>query len=123
MANPATRRRRQQASLVPRVKVWLEREGTYAFGFGICEILQAVDRAGSIKQAAADLGKSYRHVWGRVKKAEHALGRPLVETHVGGQGSQRSALTSQARQLVASFVAFRDRMNELLRQEFPRHFD
>jgi hypothetical protein len=39
-------------ALEPRVKVWLETDGDYAFGLGICEILQAVDRAGSIKLAA-----------------------------------------------------------------------
>ena len=45
-AHPRSRR----ASLCPRVKVWLEIGGAYAFGLGICEILQAVDRAGSIKK-------------------------------------------------------------------------
>lgn len=48
------------------MKVWLERDGRYAFGLGMCEILRAVDRTGSIKRAAAELGKSYRHVWGRI---------------------------------------------------------
>ena len=28
--------------LVPRVKVWLEAQGCYAFGYGIAEILQAI---------------------------------------------------------------------------------
>jgi molybdate transport system regulatory protein len=109
--------------LVPRVKVWLEAEGgRYAFGLGISDILQAVAQAGSIKQAAADLGKSYRYVWGRVKKAEQSLGRRLVETQVGGQGVQRSTLTAEARQLVASFLALRGRVVQFLHQEFPRHF-
>src|SRR5439155_5623497 len=92
MARPTTRRRSKEARLVPCLKVWLEVGGDYAFGLGIGEILQAVDRAGSIKQAAADLGKSYRHVWSRIKQAEQALGRQLVRTQVGGQGKQRSSL-------------------------------
>jgi molybdate transport system regulatory protein len=121
-SRPAAHRLPKQAALAPRVKVWLEIEGRYVFGFGICEILQAVDRAGSIKQAAADLGKSYRYVWGRVKKVEHSLGRRLVETQVGGQGAQRSALTPEARELTAAFLALRNRMAELGRQEFTRHF-
>jgi molybdate transport system regulatory protein len=108
--------------LAPRVKVWLETGGRYAFGLGIAEILQAVGRAGSIKQAAADLGKSYRHVWGRVKAAEETLGRPLVETRVGGQGVQRSALTPEARRLVAAFLAFRTLMTAAAEQEFARCF-
>src|SRR5438046_421210 len=64
----------KQASLVPRVKVWLEAEGRYAFGFGLCEMLQAVDKTGSIKQAAARLGKSYSYVWGRIKEAAEVIG-------------------------------------------------
>jgi molybdate transport system regulatory protein len=122
MPNPAAPSRRKQAHLVPRVKVWLEAGGRYAFGLGVSEILEAVGRAGSIKQAAADLGKSYRYVWGRIKEAEGALGRPLVETRVGGRGTQRSSLTPEAERLVAAFRNFRGRMRQLLAQEFARCF-
>jgi molybdate transport system regulatory protein len=119
---PTQRPRRKPSALVPRVKVWLELEGRYAFGLGMSEILQAVERAGSIKHAAAALGKSYRHVWGRLREAEKALGRPLVEAQVGGRGSQRSALTAEGRQLVAAFRAFRERMLRAVQEEFARHF-
>jgi molybdate transport system regulatory protein len=80
-----------------RVKVWLEAGGEYAFGFGLTEMLQAVERTGSIKYAAADLEKSYRYVWGRIKQAEAVWGHKLVETQVGGTGPQRSFLTPLAR--------------------------
>ena len=108
--------------LTPRVKVWLESGGRYGFGFGVSEILQAVERTGSIKQAADELGKSYRYVWGRIKDAEEAIGQSLVETRVGGQGTQRSFLTESAKQLVADFLAMRDRMIRVMEQEFARRF-
>ena len=108
--------------LTPRVKVWLEVNDCYGFGFGISEILQAVERAGSIKRAASDLGKSYRYVWNRINEAESALGRTLVETRVGGQGAQRSLLTETARRLMADFLAIRSRMVEVLDAEFSRRF-
>jgi molybdate transport repressor ModE-like protein len=104
------------------VKVWLEAEGRYAFGYGVAEMLQAIEQTGSIKQAAAELGKSYRYVWGRIKEAEQTLGQVLVEARVGGTGTRRSSLTPAARQLVADFLALRRRMAEVLRQEFGRHF-
>ena len=121
---PPTRPRRQVAPprLVPRVKVWLEQGGDYAFGLGIAEILRAIEGAGSIKRAAADLGKSYRHVWGRIKEAEEAFGRPLVVSHVGGSGPQRTSLTPVAGRMVAGFMALRDRMALLVAQEFGRLF-
>jgi molybdate transport system regulatory protein len=117
-----TRQPKKRSLLVPRVKVWLETEGRYAFGFGISEILQAVDRAGSIKQAAKDLGKSYRYVWGRIREAERALGKQLVDAQVGGKDTHRSFLTAPARQLVDDFLAIRKRMIEVARQEFQQRF-
>jgi molybdate transport system regulatory protein len=116
-------RRNAPRPLTPRVKVWLEcPDGRYAFGLGISEILLAVDRAGSIKQAARHLGKSYRHVWGRVKEAEAALSQQLVVTQVGGEGAQRSTLTPAARQLAQDFLAVRQRMQKAVAREFAAGF-
>jgi molybdate transport system regulatory protein len=123
MTPRSARHRPPQTSLAPRVKVWLETDGRYAFGFGVTEILQAVDQAGSIKQAAADLGLSYRYVWGRIKKAEQVLRQQLVEAQVGGTGTRRSSLTPEARRLLTAFLALRTRMQQLVQEEFTRHFD
>ncbi|MCR4414024.1 MAG: LysR family transcriptional regulator [Thermoguttaceae bacterium] len=105
-----------------RVKVWLELDGHYVFGHGLSEILKAVEASGSIKEGAARLGKSYRYVWGRIKKAESRLGRALVRTRVGGKGADRSALTPLARRLVGDYDALRQRMFDVARQEFDRRF-
>lgn len=109
--------------LEPRVKVWLELEGNYVFGFGLSEILKAVAATGSIKAGAERLGKSYRYVWGRIKKAEKALGQPLVETHVGGKGTARSFLTKFADQLVNQYDALRGRMLDVVGEEFSLRVD
>jgi len=115
--NPSKRKQIQ-----PRVKVWLEVDHRYVFGFGISEILKAVEEFGSIKAAAESLGKSYRHVWARVKKAEEALGEPLVDTRVGGKEAGRSSLTELAGQLVSDYDALRERMFEVAEQEFSSRF-
>ena len=109
--------------IVPRVKVWLEMDGQYVFGFGISQILKAVEAAGSIKAAADSLQKSYRHVWARIKKAEEALGQRLVRTRVGGKLDDRSALTEVAVRLVADYDALRDRMFGVVDDEFSSRFD
>jgi len=106
----------------PRVKVWLETDGQYVFGYGLAEMLKAVQEAGSIKAAAQQLGKSYRYVWGRIKKAEKALGQPLVSTRVGGKNAKRSSLTETASRLVADYDALRQRMFEVVQEEFSSRF-
>ena len=105
-----TRSRQNTRSVVPRAKVWLERDGEYVFGAGISRILQAVEQAGSIKGAATIVGKSYRHVWSRIKEAESNLGSTLVETRVGGSGDHRSELTQEARDLIRRFDELRSRV-------------
>jgi molybdenum-dependent DNA-binding transcriptional regulator ModE len=65
--------RKLPAALTPRVKIWMETDDGFSFGFGLIQILQAIGRAGSIKGAAVDLDRSYRHVWNRIKEAESAL--------------------------------------------------
>lgn len=110
----------ESPALRPRVKVWFEAADGFGFGSGFVAILQAVEREGSIKLAASTLGRSYRHIWDRIKRAESALGRPLVATQVGGQGAQRSHLTPDAQALVADFLALRDRMIAVMEAEFAR---
>ena len=73
--------------------------------------------------AAVLLGKSYRHVWARVKKAEDALGKPLVDTRIGGKGTSRSSLTELAGRLVTDYDALRRRMFEVVEEEFSSRFE
>ena len=105
-----------------RVKVWLEIDSEHVFGRGICDILLAVQETGSIKDAAAQVGKSYRHVWARIKEAELAIGQPLVISRVGGKVPRRTELTPLATELVRDFVDLRGRMIELAGQQFNRRF-
>jgi molybdate transport system regulatory protein len=114
--------RHSGTSMHPRAKVWLEVDGRYVFGHGLAEILLAIDSCGSIKEASGRLGKSYRYVWQRVKEAEEALQSPLVDAHVGGAGTHRSRLTSEARQLLTTFMRLRTKVLALVEREFAARF-
>lgn len=89
---PESRARRRQP-VRPRVKVWLESDGEHVFCSGLCRILDAVELSGSIKEAAGIVGLSYRHVWAQLKRAEQALGSPLVDAQVGGHGHRRTMVS------------------------------
>jgi len=110
---PQTELQQGQPLLRPRIKVWMQGEDGFGFGSRFVAILEAVDRTGSIKHAAAELGWSYRHVWSRIKRAEGALGCTLVTTKLGGQGKDRSELTPDARRIVSRFHELRTRLFDL----------
>lgn len=116
---------RKQAARCPaaRAKVWLELEGEYVFGLGIADILRAVGATGSIKAAARETGKSYRHVWSRIKAVEGRLGVRLVATQVGGGDARRSELTESARVLIEEFDRLRGRVFELVEREFGERLE
>ncbi len=54
--------------------------GTPASGLEhpLMALLQSVDERGSISAAARELGLSYRHVWGELKRWETSLGQSLI---------------------------------------------
>ncbi len=112
-----SRAARKSPKITARAKVWLEADGAYVFGWGIGKILKAVEQEGSIKAAAGVVGKSYRHIWTRIKQAEQALGFALVETTVGGNAPRRSELTHAAHTLVRQFDNLRSRVFELVEAE------
>lgn len=113
---------KRSAVQTPKVKVWFEIDGQYSFGHGICRILQAIEDTGSIKGASERLGKSYRYIWGRIKEAEAVLQTELVTSQVGGREPRRSELTPKAKHLVTNFVALRERIRQVVHEEFRERF-
>ena len=55
-----------------------ERDPARALHHPLLAILAALHSSGSISGAARELGFSYRHVWGELKRWESELGQPLV---------------------------------------------
>ena len=54
------RARRITAPITPRLKVWVVFRGKVKFGDGRAELLALIDQLGSIKNAVARTGMSYR---------------------------------------------------------------
>ena len=86
--------------LTVRTKTWLEIDGHFVIGEHGFELLAAVERCGSLAGAAKDVGWSYRHAWGYVKRAERVLGGSLL-LNKNGKGLNRGAVLSPlAREIV-----------------------
>lgn len=93
---------RGQAAL--RLRVWIEQDEDIYIGIGSTLLLQRIEKLGSLKRAAEELGMSYRRAWGRLKKTEQRVGKPLVEMK-RGQG-QRFSLTPYGKDLMEKFLHF-----------------
>ncbi len=89
-----------------RLHLWLENGETMAFGMGRVLLLDLIERHGSLRKAAGELGMSYRAAWCKLRASERALGVRLVET----VGAKRSGCRLT-------------RQGELLREAFRRWFE
>ncbi len=91
------------------------------FGGGRLALFEAIAECGSIKQAAAKLGMSYRAAWGKITATEKHLGMQLVEKRAGGARSG-SELTPTAIVIMEAYRRFKRESIEAVDALFCKHF-
>jgi molybdate transport system regulatory protein len=67
------------------------------------QLLDAVDRIGSINRAARDVGLSYKGAWEMIERANNLSPRLLIETATGGREGGGTKLTDTGRKLLDLF--------------------
>ena len=103
-------------------KVWIEVDGEVVAGDGKVHLLGLIDEMGSIQKAAETLGMSYRHAWGFLQKMEKRGGIKLVETQVGGREGGGARLTPQGKIFLRRYSAFREGLDEYIKDKFKKAF-
>lgn len=77
----------------------------FAIGPGKADLLEAIDRTGSISAAGRDLGMSYRRAWLLVDAMNRCWKDRVVETVAGGARERGARLTETGRAILASYRA------------------
>ena len=112
----------ERSQLEPRIKLWVEKDGSLVLSDYRVRLLRCVAETGSLAQAAQRMGLSYRRAWGKVREIERNLGLSLVESEVGGAGGGGSKLTKDGERLVVIYQRFRRKMERDLGREFRELF-
>ena len=98
--------------------------GEKCFGPGPAALLEATDRLGSLRAAAAEADMAYSKAWTSLRACEQALGFPLLEREAGGRRGGGSRLTKEGRDLLAGYRELERRMDQegtrLLRELLPQ---
>ena len=76
-----------------------------AMGPGKADLLEAIQRTGSISAAGRDLGMSYRRTWLLVDTMNRCFVKPLVETHPGGGNKAGAQVTADGERALAAYRA------------------
>ncbi len=103
-------------------KLWIEVDGKPVFGRGRRFLLEAIDRCGSINQAAKEINISYRKAWGYIKAMEERLGFKLVDRQTGGRDGGGATLTKDAKDFLKKYEALEEGIKELVDSRFRNIF-
>jgi molybdate transport system regulatory protein len=76
-----------------------------ALGPGKIALLEAIERNGSLSQAAVELGMSYRRAWGLLRDLNREFDEPLATASVGGTHGGGARLTAFAAEVIAAYRA------------------
>jgi molybdate transport system regulatory protein len=103
----------------PKLKVWVVFDDRVKFGDGRVQLLERVETLGSLKQAVAGMGMSYRAAWGYLRELERAAGFTFLERH---PGRGRTRLTPEGKRFLAQYRRFRRGLDDMVARQFSRSF-
>jgi molybdate transport system regulatory protein len=104
-----------------KAKFWVTLGPRTRFGDGKADLLEAVDRLGSLRSAAASMEMSYRYAWGLLRELDEAAGFAFLE-HSGTGPRTNLRLTREGRRFIAAYRRFREPLDELVEKAFRRTF-
>ncbi len=86
-----------------KLKIMLFCGEVTAMGPGKAELLEAIDREGSISGAGRAMGMSYRRAWILVDTMNRCWTEPVVQTAVGGGAKGGARLTAFGMRLLGAY--------------------
>lgn len=82
-------------------------------GVGKIRLLEAIERTGSLSQAARDIAMSYRRAWLLVESMNVEFDTRVISASVGGSGGGGAKVTSFGRELIEAYRELEARLAPL----------
>ena len=98
------------------IRILLEDE--IAFGPGKADLLEAIQRTGSISQAAKSMNMSYRRAWQLLDTMNQCYHSHLVETQTGGTHGGGALVTELGQVVLKKYRAMEQQATQTLASEF-----
>ncbi len=87
----------------PHIRIRVPLGEDYAIGPGKADLLEAIQRSGSISAAARELNMSYRRAWLLVDSMNRCFRKPVVDTATGGTAGGGAYVTGLGMQALQIF--------------------
>lgn len=110
-------------SLRPRIRIVRDADETIVIGPGKADLLDAINRTGSIRAAAEELGMSYMRAWTLVRTMNAAFRSPLVEKERGGAGQGGATLTERGTRVLRLYQQMQKKAEDSIARLWERMQD
>ena len=97
--------------------LWVESNGERFFGPGPVELLERIEKTGSINQAAKQMQMSYKKAWEIINALNAEAGHPYVVTQTGGTSGGGSTITKEAKVMITWYQKLREKFKTFLEKE------
>lgn len=87
-------------------------------GRGPVQLLQGIERLGSINQAAKEMNMSYVKALKIIKRMEASLGGKVLITKIGGKEHGGAELTPPAKKFIDLFIAYEAEVANVAQKQF-----
>ncbi len=88
--------------------IFLVTDNQPSFASAQIELLQAIEKCGSITQAAKHIGISYKTAWDRIDTMNNMSRKPLVNRSPGGPQGGGTVLTALGHRIIQGFNSLQD---------------
>jgi molybdate transport system regulatory protein len=95
-------------------KVWVENSEGKVIGPGRIELLERVQKCGSIRQAALQMSMSYRQAWQLIDHMNTQLQTPVVISHRGGKGGGHAEITVEGQKVIDQYNLINQKFRQFL---------
>jgi molybdate transport system regulatory protein len=109
-------------SIEIKSKFWIEVDGKPVFGRGKRCLLEAIEKHGSINQAAKEIKISYRTAWSYLNTMEARLGMKLIDRQTGGKNGGGTVLTENARTILKQYKDLESGLQKIVDVRFRKIF-
>ena len=93
--------KKNETTYLPRIRILAGDQ--IALGPGKVDLLEEIDRSGSISKAARELGLSYRRAWNLVDTMNKSFKSSLVEGSAGGKKGGGAHLTILGKKMAKTY--------------------
>ncbi len=102
--------------------IFVDDDNEKFFGEGPDRLMRGIEKTGSLRAAAGEMGMAYTKALKLVNNAEKALGFPIIMRVTGGKSGGGSVLTPQGKEWMEKYEQYRDTCNEANQRLYRQFF-